>query len=1149
MFKSLSRLGLCAIVATGGLTARANTLSEISGRYWFDFSKELHSFESGSFDVTTDGLEEGFHTLNVYVQNDKGTSVPHSRLFIKHNGLPKDRDDLNCFIYVDGKFNQKSNATAGVGGMISLDLDMNDIELGPHILGVHLTDKEGITQGFSEGAFVRVPSSSQLNTLSAYYQVDGISKGAVAITDGNPMMHLNLDMSELTSGLHSLTTYLASPLGLTTSLKTVWFVKVPKGGEGVKQYSYWLNDDIETKQTVILPEVTNPLYITSLIDMPEMPFRAKSHTFAVEDNAPVLYARNDFKISVSDIDGAVTTSTQSFTDVRVKYQPKEIISLGQNESIIVDPVPSTDVKLYRFDAESGDSINVSLSRPAMLEIYSPTAQSIIRVSGADATINRTMTAHETGMYYVAVHNHASNSATTLHFSHIPRYAMMEQNVTHTANRGKFELEVKGNGFNCLQYLTLVGNEVEYPIKQFNAVDNYTLYAMIDLDEISPTLGEYRLKGIYHNSDEGVTEEVLASTILTIEEATPVDISVKIDAPRVAGTPYLTYIRVTNNSNVGVWGVPFNIAAQNLANGGEIEFVDFDIALGEQLKDEIPVVFKTDNLLNTGVSGSFAPAIIPFLGPGETNTYTIGLNTGPHEVVPIYAWVGKPWSEESSEMMSADYNLSSLQNPFDGNLFTFEELAKLDYQVTNELYGDEDKPKPIPSLTQLGNLRMRIIANVTIGSRTNRESSSDSRMSGNIMNLNTNGSNTFAQHATKSSKNSLMVANDLYAIGCYSLVNHESHSYTTSARTNWKNTVPPQPNPKPNFIEAIQSGDPNDMVGYTAPSGSNYIGTNVKSVTYTIEFENDPAIANASATTIKVNSSVDGSSFNLLSLKALTLKLGDKEMMLPGGHHFVKTLDMRPEINAIAELTFDFNVATGMAEWRLRSLDPMTMEDVTYMEDGILPVNNDSGRGTGYLTFSVDMLSGLADNKTIESSAEIVFDNNKPISTPVWRNVTDFTDPVAYIVSQSTTDDITFDFIVESSDSGSGIWVYDLYMRSVDSSKWEVVKSDIESDSFSYTVEKNLGIPTFAVIATDRAANRQSEAMLYVIAGDADGNGMIDANDVVAVRNYYLDEDSTIHILNADVNGDGVTDTQDATAIINLYLDSNVIKSVKQIKIK
>lgn len=1077
------------------------------------------------------------HTLHVFVEKDGEMSAPHSAWFLKSKGVAG--REVHCSFFLDGQLYQTDKTTLGTDGTVGINLDMNQVSLGMHVFGVQLTDGNGIPLGYRDAAFMRVPTDLQCITLSAYYMIDGEYKGTLAITDSSPIVHLDFDVASLKSGLHSLAVYLASPLGLVTPVKSAWFVKTPNGGEGVKSYTYWLNDNRETLQTVSLPEVSNPFGLMSLIDVPEQSFRSGSHAFAMDGNSPTFYARNDFNIMFFDPDGAVTTESRAFTDVRVKYKPREIIALGNDAAVFVGQIPQNEIKLYRFDAEAGDSVNVRTDRAAMMEVYSPTAQTLIKATGVDATTNRAFTVRENGTYYVAVHDVAGGNAATLNFSRIHRYALMEQNVTRTANRGCFEMEARGNGFESLQSLALVCGDKEYPVNQYRAKDNNTLCAMIDIDELSLANGEYRLKGIYRNSEDGIAEEILSSSVLAVEDATPIDIEVQIEAPRIARTPYLAYIKVTNRSNVGVWGVPFNIAAQDLERGGKIDFMDFEIALDEKFKETIPVVHKTANLFNTGKSGSFAPTVIPFLGPGQTNTYTIGLTTGPHALVTLYAWTGAPWSEEANEMLSEGYDLSVLQEPFEGNLFTFTEYAKLYYQLENGLYESE---------SEVVNASAQLARSAIGGATYSSNDTISTRMAGHQMFLDAPGSNVYAEHIQNAGRKMLTVGNDLIR-SRDTQSNSQPIFHISIARTNWVEEVPPTPYPKPNTIDCYQSGDPNDMKGYVSPSGSNYIGADVKSVTYTVEFENDPEIANAPASYIKVNSCIDAKRHDLSTLKTIDLKIGSKEVHLPAGHHFVKTLDMRPEINAIAELTFDFDASTGNAEWKLRSLDPLTLDDITYMDDGILPVNDDSGRGTGYLTFSVDLLPALADNTTIESSAEIVFDTNAPVFTPVWRNVTDFMAPSARIITQSTADNLTFDFTVEGNDSGSGIWTYDLYMRSAESPKWMAVKTGIEDDAFSYVSDTPLPDATFAVIATDRAGNRQSEASLWVLAGDSDGNGVIDANDVVAVRNYYLDESSSINLLNADVNNDGVTDTQDATAIINLYLDNNMVKSIKRLIIK
>lgn len=560
-------------------------------------------------------------------------------------------------------------------------------------------------------------------------------------------------------------------------------------------------------------------------------------------------------------------------------------------------------------------------------------------------------------------------------------------------------------------------------------------------------------------------------------------------------------------------------------------------------------------------------LIPYLGPNETKTLTIGYTTGPHEIVTTYAWAGKPWSIEYEEMLADDFDLNEINGQITGNTFSFLNFCRLFSQLENNGgldYSESDIPEPeeMPESDAQKQISRKKVVKVAYYGNIARNSfgsfsyfGGNSSMlfpSGSSMSLGLSGHNLFPTFGSGSlnwfPNLELLFKNGVKKVKIK--VTRKGSGTTASSHWTWTASVPCHPlNPSSTLVDCWQSGDPNDMHGYQAPGGTNHVGMAVKTLNYSIEFENDPELANAAASTINVRSTVDGSKLDLSSLRATKLIIGDKETELPEGHHFVKTLDMRPEINAIAELTFDFDAITGEAKWNLRSLDPLTLDDVTYMFDGILPVNDDLGRGIGYLNFSVDLLPNLKDGTEISSQASIIFDDNDPISTPVWTNVTDYTLPTAKITSQSTDDNQTFSFTVEGSDAGSGIWHYDLYMKPAGSKNWTAVKTRIEETSFSYTAEAPVQNVSFAVIATDKAGNRQLETTLSVLAGDSDGNGAIDANDVVATRNHYLGEQTAIKLDNADVTGDGTIDTQDATAIINLYLDNTFNKSAKRLIIK
>ena len=125
-----------------------------------------------------------------------------------------------------------------------------------------------------------------------------------------------------------------------------------------------------------------------------------------------------------------------------------------------------------------------------------------------------------------------------------------------------------------------------------------------------------------------------------------------------------------------------------------------------------------------------------------------------------------------------------------------------------------------------------------------------------------------------------------------------------------------------------------------------------------------------------------------------VKIGEKEVTLSpadtstddkGMKTTVVTIDMRPQINALAEVKCEFDPSTGKAQWHVSSLDPMTMEDTTVPMDGVLPVNSD-GNGIGQLSFDISLKAGLATGTEVPNKATITFDTNKPIETPTWTNI-------------------------------------------------------------------------------------------------------------------------------------------------------------------
>ena len=255
--------------------------------------------------------------------------------------------------------------------------------------------------------------------------------------------------------------------------------------------------------------------------------------------------------------------------------------------------------------------------------------------------------------------------------------------------------------------------------------------------------------------------------------------------------------------------------------------------------------------------------------------------------------------------------------------------------------------------------------------------------------------------------------------------------------------------------------------------------------YTIEFENDTTFATAAAHTIVIKDTLDSWYFDLTKFMPTGVRIGSREAFLNEADvvtnndktTFVKTIDMRPEINAIAQVNGEFNPKNGIAQWTFQSLDPMTMEPTDDLMQGILPVNYNGTSGIGEVMFEVGVKSGKADGTKIDNRAGIVFDYEEAILTPTWTNIVDAVVPSSFIDEVVHENDSIISFRFYGEDNASGIWKYRFYVQAGENAPWWEVATDIAPDStFSYRYYDDIDYG-FYVVAVDSAGNVEKKTLL------------------------------------------------------------------------
>ena len=243
---------------------------------------------------------------------------------------------------------------------------------------------------------------------------------------------------------------------------------------------------------------------------------------------------------------------------------------------------------------------------------------------------------------------------------------------------------------------------------------------------------------------------------------------------------------------------------------------------------------------------------------------------------------------------------------------------------------------------------------------------------------------------------------------------------------------------------VSSFDPNDKSATGVGDGGYIDGTGP--IEYRIRFEN-VATASAAAQQVRVTDVLDAKlDWSTLEL----LEFGfNGAVIVPqqGASGYSGVIYIESDPNPI-QCEIHLDTITGELTVDFRSFDEITGD---WPEDpfaGFLPPNDETGRGEGYIRFSIWPLDGLDEGAVIENQASIVFDVNEPIITNVTINTIDTTAPSSAVAAFPANTPPSFVVNLTGDDgSGSGIAVYEVFV-SVNGAPF-VSYNFFEENSFVY----------------------------------------------------------------------------------------------------
>ena len=217
-------------------------------------------------------------------------------------------------------------------------------------------------------------------------------------------------------------------------------------------------------------------------------------------------------------------------------------------------------------------------------------------------------------------------------------------------------------------------------------------------------------------------------------------------------------------------------------------------------------------------------------------------------------------------------------------------------------------------------------------------------------------------------------------------------------------------------------DPNEIIGPQGYDSLQWVSIN-DVLNYTIYFENDPEFATANAQRVDVR--FDFSKKELMKDFMLgTYGFANMSWNIEDATNtYQNRLNLVDTMQIYVDLIAGLDVTRKQAFWKFSSIDPESGFAPWQHDRGMLPVNDSTHVGEGFVQFSLKPVSTMKTGDTISIAANIVFDQNDTIPTNRWKNVIDAGTPTSKVIATADAENpsihhLTFE--AEDDEGGAGV---------------------------------------------------------------------------------------------------------------------------------
>lgn len=351
-------LSLCCLM---GLSAIAQVQTSTL-EYWTDqrFDERQSLPITGELEQTLNvsQLSSGIHTIGMRVSDTKGRwGAPLIRYFLKSNiGLAGNA--LASYQYcIDGNWAEAVSGTFEEG-KATVDIDISRLRQGLHTLLVRVNDLRGQQSQTLLKHFLALGEDVTQRQLTAYrYWIDSEANSMEGQTvDGNIV--LDIDVSNLTFGLHMLCYQVADNMGRLSAPRLLYFVKpyLETGSDRIVAYEYWFNQGARHRLELD-PAVT---FSASdlLIEVKDVVPNHIPDDYTFLSTSETVTLRDDVYFGLQVFNGAGKGSLAVMSEtvnIPLTIAP-QFLSLADGDSIAFEPPVGGHMQGFKTETMVGDTL-------------------------------------------------------------------------------------------------------------------------------------------------------------------------------------------------------------------------------------------------------------------------------------------------------------------------------------------------------------------------------------------------------------------------------------------------------------------------------------------------------------------------------------------------------------------------------------------------------------------------------------------------------------------------------------------------------------------------------------------------------------------------------------------------------------------------